>query len=214
MTSVSSCYAAPLLVLLLLAALPVLRMQFLEPVDDCANPTQFLDFDAIPGTRVSQQRGVREHGKDFVIQWTVGRVSAPQLSGPTEFGVVRSFDNQYVQLSPALALAAPLDVNGYVPTVHPVRAGDLELPIHVIRKQVEGRERVVSYLFVYDGEPVRDPLRAQLASALPQLVSGTLPLTVLSTSVVVSVIGAETAQRVQERWLISAWDHYRAACHE
>jgi len=199
-------FAGAAIALLAAAALPVCYHALAAPVtDDCANPQAFFGAARIGGASMAPLGGWMEgfEGGD-------GR-----LSETSEYRiyvrVVRTFSPSLMQVSP-MRFGFDETLHLHPGRVRRLEAGDAVLPVHWIF--VEGPEatRIEAYSFVQGGVPVSSPLRSGLALALPQLVGGTRPVTVLIASGAATVDGRAAFTRAAERWFVSAWQQLEAAC--
>jgi hypothetical protein len=207
MTPVSTRLVPAALPLALLAAVLV---AFAERTDrrwdECRDPVALLDTDRIAGSH--QERELTGRYGAGLFQFSDGRVE-PALAW-SRYQVIRSarpFDLQHEPLSSMRYPIVPdttrlewLDVDG------------TRVPIRLAYLQATDAVHLVGYLFVYDGEPVTSPLPRQLATALPQLVRGTRPLTLLRVDLMDAGSDPGRSERAARDWLASAWRAYREAC--
>ena len=69
-----------------------------------------------------------------------------------------------------------------------------------------------AYLYIFAGRPIRFPILASLQNAFPQLLGGTLPLTVLLSEGDSRPRYAEKNERILVEWIRSAWYRYQEVC--
>jgi hypothetical protein len=205
-TEISARFAGAAIALLVTAAVPVLFHAVTAPTyDDCANPEAFFGAARIGGADMVALGGLLNKFEGAEGQLRSG--SRYHLA----VRVVRTF-------SPSPLYASPImfgfDTALYL---HPaearwLEAGDDVLPVHWNSYEVQRTARIEAYSFVQGGVPVWNPLQSGLALALPQLVGGTRPVTVLIVSGVGSRDELPALSRAAERWFVSAWQQFEAAC--
>lgn len=205
MTVVSSRHALAAAALLLIAAAPVWFHAAVAPTyDDCARPEAFFGASRIGGVAVGAPSDSLHH-----VQHVQG---GTEVQGRAiSFRVVRSFDPSSFYWRP---IAFGFDTLLYLQPaeLERVEAGDDVLPVHWSVDASQSLSRLEGYAYVQGGEPVRHPVRSGLALALPQLVTGTRPVTLL---VVWGASGRgelPVVRREAERWLAAAWQELEAAC--
>jgi hypothetical protein len=199
-------FAGAAIALFAAAALPVGYHALAAPIhDDCANPEAFFDAPRIGGADMEPLGGwMRDleggegrlpDGRGYRVAVRVVRTFSPSLlnASPLRFG----FDDA-LYLRPG--------------EVRWLEAGDAVLPVHWISYEGRDATRFEAYSFVRDGVPVSNPFRSGLALALPQLVGGTRPITVLIASGAAVPDGRAASARAAERWFVRAWQQLEAAC--
>ncbi len=207
---VSRRYAVHLALLSLLIAVPTLvHWSGRYEARDCRQPEALYPA----SSRMAPMRGelgkVGEHadrgraaGRDRVDGFEV------------EYVVNRSFHPRRVYHKPARGLVT--GGQSLVTEVELADDGGEGLPIHWvhIEKTVGSNQRipVAGYVLMYDGRPVRDPIRAQLLSAPKQTVLGRLPMTIYLAWARVVPSRADEARRAVESWLLESARTYHAAC--
>lgn len=165
-------YAAPLLVLLLLALVPTAIHSYANvTIDDGKSaatiPPTLAGFSSTPGSR-NAGWGRRHFGSD---DW----ISRQYNSDGTQVTLtaIRSYDLKTVYHHPELAVA--YDTPFFE---HEIRylPGHPAVPVNVLR---DGDRALGLYVLLYDGEYVTDPVWFQLRTSARLLVSGRRPMTLL-----------------------------------
>lgn len=200
-----------LTVLALAAALPSwLHVGGAMHRDDCANPAQLRLTSRIPGT----SEGVEDEKKHEmgIFQWTNGTLhSDVPVDRAPKFRIVRSFEPAEFYFEPKRFLVGnpfPSDVV----TPRTLRVGPDELPYFTRYDTSEGRAVVTSYLYVFDGRPIRNLFAASFDQAGAQLAEGTRPVTLFVTDRV-GELGQEARMIASsEAWLADAWRYYASVC--
>ena len=233
MIRLSTRFAAGLL--LLLGAAAVIRLGALRGAkgeDVCASPGALKATSLIRGTTALGERLEKLDAE--TLQWSEGEVVHPFLAKlPMRFQIVRSYDAPSLYLHPLELGALPeresarpraddASSPAHVFKMQPeeLRVRDLisdgaHLPIHVAWDHTEaprGPSRLVAWFFVFDNEPVRSPLSAQLANSLNLALGGPRPLTLVT----ISALALEpTVPRVEDAavaWLSDAWGYVARSC--
>ena len=86
------------------------------------------------------------------------------------------------------------------------------LPVYVATLHRRDWVQLVVYMFVAGSGPVASPLLMELESALPQLLSGSRPSTLLMVSGMARQQRWQVAEAAAVDWLASALDYYREVC--
>ena len=206
---ISTRYLPGLLALLALALVPVVVQSYAGRQDeDCGDVAQLLDTGRIPG---GEPIGPVDERGITVAQFAQGRLRDRQPGLPVlGYQVLRSFEPLRLALKPTRGL-----VNSILflpPELRWIEADGERLPVHVTTDPSSTEVRFASYLLVYQSRPVVSLLGAQLRSAVPQIVGGTRPLTILLAGGSAPGYRLEESLRVSERWLAAAWRHHRDAC--
>ncbi len=211
MIPLSPRYLPPLLVLLVLAAIPVtIHGVGVLRSDDCRDPEALQSTERIPGSQPDPS--AREWFSRALVQWSVGGVRiGPGGRQELRYRIVRSYDAGELYNYPLKFVEQPFDPDR---TEFSWREAQGErLPVYVASLHRRGRwVQLAIYMFVAGSGPVASPLRTELESTLPQLLSGSRPSTLLMVS------GIAPRQRRQEieaaavDWLASALAYYREVC--
>jgi hypothetical protein len=123
---------------------------------------------------------------------------------------VRSYDASDLYNYPLKFLGRPFDPDG---TEFSWREAKGErIPVHIASLQRRGAVQLAIYVFVAGAGAVASPLRMELESALPQLLSGARPSTLLMVSGVVSRQQRHEVEEAAVEWLASALRYYREVC--
>jgi hypothetical protein len=207
--TVSTRFAAPLLVLLSVALVPVAIYSTVTPsVDDCSQPQGLLRVSEISrSSRLMDKMPGRPSlidDRDFVqrIQGYVGSNDASAF----EFIIMRVYGLPTPFARPTMFLRRRFEAN--LQRFEQLQVGSDQLPMHV---DIQG-DRFAAYFFIYDARPVKSPLVARLSGALQELVKGRRPLT--SVLIVGKIRGRRPGYLPDEArdWLAAAWGHYRRVC--
>lgn len=206
MTPLSARWAPALTALLLLSLPPVWLHALAAPTrDDCAAPAAFFGAGRIGAVEVGPAAAPGD-----LANAVEGRA---HTAGPGRLAVraIRTFDPVPLYVSP---IAFGFDRSLYLgPTaVRRVAAGSEVLPVHWSTREGAGVARIEAWVFVHGGEPVRHPAASGLALALPQLLEGTRPVTLLIASAAGPLEALPALERATERWLADAWLELEAAC--
>ncbi len=212
MTPVSPRYLPHVVALLALALAPVFALQVRGPrPDPCADPEALRDVAPIPGSVLVEEHEAPE--LEGVFQWTEGGFADPDSGGRRmAFHVVRSTDPRTVYEYPTSFVAEYNEVEPYRASLEWIQRDGERLPVWWVRVRSLGLERVVAYTFVFDGRPVAHPVRAQLASAVPQLLEGRLPMTLLLADGYAARNDREGVEAAVASWLARAWRRHREVC--
>lgn len=207
MIPLSSRYAAPLLGLLALALVPItaaeLRPRFVDP---CLDPRALRSVERISGAKPLSERS-SETSAD-VIQWSTGEIEGPLR---LEYQVVRSYRSgvRFYQ-SPVSSLAESLEAEDRF--VRHIETPVGTLPVWIIHDFTKGNARLAAYYFIFDREPVRQPLPRVLATSVRQLFLGSAPVTLFLVTGRASREGLDSLEERAIQWLADSWEHYVAAC--
>ena len=214
MTPVSTRYIRPSVLLLTVALLPVWAHTLeWRRGDDCADPVALWKATAIEGTLGGGEGQPPPINENYRVQRTLGtaRPGAPDLP-ELEFEILRAYDPKDLYLDARSPTRLALQVSSRPPKVRWIAVDGERLPIQLTQVEQSGRSEVVAYLYAWGARPVAHPFRAQLAAALPQLFTGTRPMTLLLVSGYASPVRAAALKDSAIEWLGKAWRHYRGAC--
>lgn len=210
MIPLSDRHALPVIVAILLLAMPIVYHALWQPrVDDCASPARLLEPDLLPfSTRdpdppPKQLRGVKKGPRGALLvdrSWVV----------KPRWRIVRSYDLDKFYFAPP----------GFFYSFFPestsetrwLRANGADLPIHVRVDESEGNRNFGAHLYVFAGQPVRRPLAASLRHALQQITGGALPLNVILVESGSTFAHARENEEFLIDWMRSAWIEFDAVC--
>lgn len=214
MIEISTRYLGAALALILLALIPVgLHSYAGMDDDDCADAVAMLDAGQIPGSFDVRERSNARRGN--WLQWTRGRVdpSGPGVE-PMEFRIVRSMKPRRIYLRPTSFLGRKLEPDEV--ELGWLESDGVKLPVYTgtVFHYAKGALQVASWMYVYEGRPVAHPFRAQMATALPQLFSGTRSLTLFLISGYAPRRRIELVSDPAGEWLAAAWRRYQSVCLE
>ena len=232
-------YAWPLLVVLLVAAVPMVAGTLMpRRVDDCADPAAMQRLAEAGWVGEVTERPER-HGSGHV-QWTEGFMEprpgskdAANLSGGARrpgagrkwwsrggpsaeapslsVRVVRSFNPFYLRQRATTALGVQL-----VPDDHEVRRVSTpfgDLVVHVLRKYAASKAQMVAYTYIFDGKSVEMPILDELAALPSTLLQGAQPVTLLLATASRDHGYLEPAVAEGVAWLGDTWGYYQAVCN-
>ena len=214
MTQLSARFAAPLCLLLALAAVPVAVHSIGRGRrDDCRDPGALRDAGAIPGTSAVQEVHPPGRAVASTLQWTraAAQTREPEISA-LDVRIVRSTDPKSLYLKPTGPLRRPSEFDSGSPRLHWIETEGERLPVRLIRVEVSGRVRIVAYLFAIGSRPVASPLRDQLATALTQVFTRARPLTLFAASGYAPRSREEALRGAALGWIVDAWRRYDAVC--
>jgi hypothetical protein len=197
------------LALLAVAALALgLHRAFAAHFDPCADPAQLLHLDAY-GDRftVSEHLGTG----DWYPQQRVDGPLPPAVprGSPLAFRMARA-EAPYPIYSRSFLIVTVLP--GDRNELRELRAGSEVLPAHRVFDDSLGEIRLTRYFLVQGVSPVAHLLPSGIASALPQLLHGTLPVTAFAVTGVADTETLSDVEAAEEAWLVAAWSDFRRAC--
>lgn len=230
MIRVSSKFAAALMLCLgAAAALRVTALSGARGVDSCASPGGLKATSLIAGSAALGER--REALDGAIIQWSEGHAAHPLLPAlPMDFQIIRSYDapalyNNPIHFSDPYARAAEAAARNGEPVrgsprlqpeelrVREAEAHGIRLPIHLAWDHTDAQaSRLVAWFFVFDNEPVRSPVVAQLKSSLGLALGGPRPLTLVTLSAVAPPQASEAVEGAAVAWLTGAWSYIARTC--
>jgi hypothetical protein len=205
-------YLPPLLVLLVLAAIPVtIHRVGVMRFDDCRDPEALQATERIPGSQPDPN--APEWTAKALVQWSVGAIRIGPGGGPElRYRIVRSYDASDLYTYPLKFLDASFAVDPDRTEFAWREAQGERLPVYVATLHRRDWVQLAIYMFVAGSGPVASPLRMEIESALPQLLSGTRPSTLLMVSGVVSRQQRHEVEAAAVEWLASALGYYREVC--
>lgn len=212
MTVLSSRYAAALVAILAVALVPA-SAQRLRParIDPCAAPEALRATSMIAGSLPGGER-VEKLGDDGHLQWSEGTIESPYRGRPPlRFALIRSFDARPLYIRSTSFIEEKLEPESQRDEEIATDRGPL--PITLVTDDTGAVGRTVVYAFVYEGRPVRSPFLAQLRTALPHLLTGPRPLTLLLVSGEGPRGHREELVRRATEWLADAYEYFDDVCH-
>jgi hypothetical protein len=206
------------LVLLLGAALLPVLLEEVRPrrYDDCRHPDMLTLTLAIPGSKPTRSAARRTPAEpdgeaargDFTL-WTQGEIENPEDARNTlRFWMIRSFDPGAV--SPRGVLDGAFD-----PESHEVRDVATEvgvLPVHVAIDRTRSPSRVVTWAWVYDGQPTAEIFPALLRAAPRRLLNGSVPVTLFLVDGAAHAPHTGAVDAAAMQWITEAWSHMARYC--
>lgn len=208
----ASRYGAPLVALLIAAAVPGIASRFGElRQDPCRAPDALKATSLIAGTTALGER--LESLTPETFQWSEGTVTNPVFPElPLRFQIIRSYDGASLYERPVAFAGKKLEPEER--EVRELASAGGAIPLHVVRDQTTSPVRLVAYFFVFDGRVVRSPLRAQLQSAVGLALTGPRPVTLVLIAGEATPATAPSVETAATEWLASAWSFVAAACRE
>jgi hypothetical protein len=207
----STRYLVALLFLLVLAAIPVtIHGMGVLRSDDCRDPEALQATERIPGSR--PYPNARKWTATPLVQWSVGGVrNGPGGATELDYRIVRSYDAGDLYSFPLKFLNQPFDPDRTEFSWRETRGE--RLPVYVASSHRRGWwVQLAIYVFIAGSEPVASPLRTELESALPQLLSGSRPSTLMMVSGIAPRRRRQEIEAAAIDWLASAVTHYREVC--
>ncbi len=177
--------------------------------DDCARPEAFLRPEDADSPR---QRFMR--AAFAASAWREGRIASDALHASISWAIVRSFQPRRLYYQPEMALFSARPTRR---SVEWREDGSERLPVHRVWYRPDpssGASFQVSYLLIYRGEPVANPVRAQLEAAPVLFARGAAPMTLLIVGANSPAGEVEQTEALAQDWLAASWRSYRFACEE
>jgi len=208
--TVSTRFAAPMLLLLLIALVPVAIYSTVTPsVDDCSQPERLLRVSEISSSsRLMDDMPGRPwliKDRDF-IQRIQGYAGGDDDASVFEFIIMRVYGLPATFVRPTMYLQRRFEAN--LQRSDQLQVGSDRLPVHV---DIQGN-RFAAYFFIYDARPAKSPLLARLSGALQELVRGRRPLTsVLIAGEIPERMSQDLPEKARD-WLAAAWGHHQRVC--
>jgi hypothetical protein len=178
-------------------------------IEACADPIALLDPLAIdPGSAPPSDR-------TWAADRTRGRVSGvlpgeDPRDADLDFLVLRTWGLPQGIQNPSLYLPGRLEPDRLAKRRLAADGG--EIPVFEAMQEVERRAHFASYFYAYGDRAVTSPGFERLLRAPGELVRGSRPITLFAVSGRVSRFELARARERADRWLASAWQHYRRAC--
>ena len=202
-------YNGATLALLAAAALALgLHRAFAAHFDPCADPAQLLQLDAYGhGFTVSDHLATG----DWYPQRRVDGSLPPAVPGgsPLWFRVARA-ESPHPIYRPTFLIVTLLPEDRS--ELREQRVGSDVLPVHRVFDDSLGEIRITRYVLVQGLSPVAHLLPSGIASALPQLLHGTLPVTVFVVTGIADTATLSAVEAAEEAWLSAAWSDFGRAC--
>jgi len=211
-TTLSTRYVSPLLALSLpaLVSVAVYSGGALRS-DDCADPSALSQTAWIEGLE-SLKEPEAGHGH-ALLQDTRGIIATedPEIS-PLQFRIVRSFESERLHGNPFKFFSRAYAHVTSQPRLKWIGAPDDEVPIYEFVAEGPAIVRIGAYMFIYESRPVASPALTLLSGTFERIASGRRPMTLVTVSVLSPTPLRNDAERLAEKWLISAWKHERSVC--
>lgn len=206
MTALSPRFAAAAAALFLAAAVPVWFHALSAPTyDDCRDPDRFFAATRLGGAQME----VAKH-RSRASRATEGRLHA-RTRNAVRVRAFRTYEPSRLYASP---MSFGFDSMSYlVPReTRWLETGDDILPVHWSSYEMEGIVHIEAYAYIQGGMPTWHPLQSGVALALPQLVEGTRPLTVLIVSGTGRPDEVPALEVAVEGWFVDAWRQLKVSC--
>jgi exosortase len=212
-TPVATRFSVPLALLCALALVPVALNSYAgRRLDDCAHPSVLLAGTGIadPERRAARARELGERFEAFAFR--EGVIRDPEgLAPDLAYTILRTYDAKRTYYRPEYWLSGHrepakleldrIDVDGRAVPVRRIEFATRDDEVYL-----------AGYLVVYEGEPVANPVRAQLLAAPGLVLRGSLPMTLYYAQVVARPEQADAASQALERWLAGSWRQYDSIC--
>ena len=212
--AVSQRFAPAVAALALLTSVPTVWHAFAAPVSDsCLDARAFFEAESIAGGRVSgRDRGT---GDPNGTRWLEGTIASGSARvGALRFRIYRTFEPVDLYGSSAVRGLDASFPSSEATVLEELDVDGVRLPVHWLSDRFGPNLRVRAHAFIHDGAPVAHPFTPGIAGALPQLLSGTRPVTLLLVQGVSGVEAGAEMERSIRAWLGAAWRHYRRSCGE
>ena len=210
MIPVSTRYLTPLVVLLALTAIPVgVHGVGTLKSDDCRDPQAFQATQGIPGSE--PDLAATPWVSRSLVQWSVGSIwIGPDHRRELRYRIFRTYDSSDLYNYPLKFLGRPFDPDR---TDFSWRETNGErIPVYVASLQRRGAVQLAIYMFVAGADAVSSPLRMELGSALPKLLGGARPSTLMMVSGSAPRKQRQEIEQAAVDWLASALAYYREVC--
>lgn len=212
MIALSRKHSLPMLVLLALTLLPVVvHSYFGFRTDDCAHPDVILGgcyaASADDGRRAAWMKETLD-----AESWCEGTIPTDLPGVNLDVRIVRSYDPKKLYHNPELAFMRGYSVKSK--GIDLMEAGLEKIPIHRLHFDPDRGSVFGAYLMVYNSKPVANPYTSQVLSFLPQLLSGSRPMTLYFVSGAAAPGALEPIKRAGIQWLVQSWQRYGEACGE
>jgi hypothetical protein len=202
MTPLSSRYLVPLLVMLLVAAVPVTAHYVVGmSTEDCRDPA------ALKRLAINGADGVQEwssHLSYAVSQFTRGEFHGARFVW-VRSSVPQPFYGEHPLYTPGRFTDGPSQLER-------VQVDGVEVPIRVWQHRVLSNMEITAILTIYDGRPVEDVFEPSLNNAVETMFNGPRPVNFIGiTSTGPGLLAAHTQQSLVD-WLAGIWTHYQRSC--
>jgi hypothetical protein len=210
MIPLSSRYAWVLTVALTFIAIPVWYHAVVYPkAFSCSNPDVLIRTKALPGIKSFESIPARRH--EFYDS-AAGTLSLPgRWKAPIRWQLTRTFELQRYYYRPAFPIAQLLPDDDL--ETRAVMVDGVELPIHVRSDESEGKAVITAYLYILNGQPIRNPFTGAVGAAIAQIREGRLPLTEILVNGRSSFADAPANRQTLVDWIRSAWIRYDEICN-
>lgn len=169
---ISSRYALPVLLVLVVALIPTVIHSYLGATLDDGRTTAAIEpvlagFTSAPAGR-NPEWGREVFGSDDWIE----RIYRRPGEAPVRLFVARGYDQKKLYHHPELALSYGSNLRADGTRTLP---GEPAIPVHLLRSRE--RDGLVAYALLYDGEFITDPISHQIGDAFNMLFGPARPMT-------------------------------------
>ena len=212
MIPISSRGAFPLALALAVLALPQAYHAVARPTAiSCANPEATLAVNFMPDAR--KQKAV-SLSFDGYIDGTIGRLRLPgKWTKRTRFRVTRTYDLDRYYFVPR-GNFTNIFSEDVIETIV-VEVDGVALPLHLrLDESASASVSILTvYFYVLDGKPIVNPFWGSLRAAIPQILHGKLPLTMILANGQSETKDADAARATLIDWAQRAWTAYDQTCN-
>ena len=210
MIPLSNRHVAALIALLLLALAPVAVNSYAGRQSDTCADAVALEALPTPAGGSSWKDSRDLHGSG-VFLWKEAEADAEDEGRDAlRFRMVRSVNPLEMTLMPHAYVGAQNQF--YTHDVVWIDSEGGRIPVHTRRAETSGMIRTMAYLFVVDGRPVVEPMRAAAEGILERLLQGPRPGTLYwASGSSLPAAGPEMERRASE-WVEEAWQRHRHVC--
>lgn len=212
MIPISSRGTFPLALALAVLALPPMYHAVARPkAISCTNPEATLAANFMPDAKKQEAVSLPFDG---YIDGTIGRLRLPgNWTKRPRFRVTRTYDLDRYYFLP-MDNFTNIFSEDVIETIV-VEVDGVALPLHLrLDESGAGAVSILTvYFYVFDGKPVVNPFWGSLRAAIPQILHGKLPLTMILANGQSQTEDADTARATLINWAQRAWTAYDQTCN-
>jgi hypothetical protein len=201
--------AIPLLIAVTLMVVPVLYLEMNKRHTAWCNDPEATLADRVMPDVATQETASTSFGG--LAGETSGTLALPGTwLTPPRFRIARSFSLDQYYFVPRRTFITPY-LDDRLESFD-VEVDGVELPLHLRVDESLKLSRATLYFYVLAGRPVRGSFFGSLAQALPQLLRGRLPLTMVLVQGSSAFEDEAVNRATLIDWTQRAWTHYDEAC--
>ncbi len=187
---ISSRYALPVAVLLLIALIPTIIHNYISPVADDGKSVRLISpvligFSSEPFLRHNDRWVKTLFGSEDWIE----RIYKDPKGNELKVFAARSYDYKKLYHHPELALSHGIELIDVGGITIP---GEPEIPVHLLRSA--SGDGSAAYVLLYEGEFIKDPVLHQFTESIKQMVSSRKVMTLFYISDTTSSADDEYSQ--------------------